>query len=173
MTRDDVSRAVVCPVKTDASFGYGKPKFKVCGGTFTETSKTFDVVQLIRNTMLDLSYSHPKLNRRRLSIAEKHFQEPDVDEGPVSPTLDTFSIDGEEDDIILEPVIAETTPIKQSEKLVVKESVVLPALYSHQGYKPTKRDFSKQDQHSIDTRRIEIKEAGKYNYIRSGQKYYP
>ncbi|XP_067931778.1 uncharacterized protein [Watersipora subatra] len=63
ITRDDVSRAVVIDrVKTDAMFGYGRPRLHVDSGVLPEVSKDFDVIKFIRDTMTDLSYTHPILN---------------------------------------------------------------------------------------------------------------
>ena len=178
VTRDDVSRAIVEQVKTDAMFGAGKPRFKVSSHVLPKMGNSdFDVLKLIRDTMKDLSYTHPILSRRLNNSREQLRYTPN---GPDSeqPKETTDSI-VEDDTIVLtetesldleasisNPEIFTPTFTESTEPF--RKAVVLPSIYKHQGSKLQRKDYTPTPtRHRADLASIDIAEAGKYHYIRA------
>ncbi|XP_067934566.1 uncharacterized protein [Watersipora subatra] len=165
ITRDDVSRAVVVDrVKTDAMFGYGRPRLHVDSGVLPEVSKDFDVIKFIRDTMRDLSYTHPILNRRRfnLSSARKQNQDTKV-KTPENCKRLLREQSVHEIDVPVLDTPAMMYPKADTPKDSTKTSLVLPSVYDHQGYRATRRDF--RISHGICP--LNIQEAKSYFYVRS------
>lgn len=156
-------------------FGYGKPRFHVSGNAIPElNNNNFDVVKLIRDTIKELSYSHPILNRRlnKTPTPQPEDEEPEVSDDVLALTDDEFendktvaaSIETLDLEASLPKSIEHLAPIKV-QKEPLKKALVLPSIYNHQGYRPLRKDFSKRG--STPESRLDIHEAGKYHYIRA------
>lgn len=165
---------IVDKVKTDAMFGCGKPRLMVDAGALPEVSKHFDVVEFIRDTIRDLSYTHPILNKRRFTSQslKRHdillkAVEPEkselvalVPQESTYPSTLEISTDHTEMDLHNS---SSSRVLSHAKESVSRKDFVLPPLYDHQGYKACKRDFSVVAK----ANNLEILEAGKYTYVRS------
>ncbi|KAF6040226.1 hypothetical protein EB796_001440 [Bugula neritina] len=150
-------------------FGHGKPRLRISASALPSTSKNFDVVKLIRETLEDLSYYHPILNKRRVvsrslrCVTDSWADVEITDDSPPSVAESTTDVVHQEPIELTESVVEEQLQ-HQSQGDVHGKAIILPAIYNHQGYKLSIRNYHQSNQQSA---KLDIKEAGKYLYIRN------
>lgn len=162
-----MTRAMLDRVKTDASFGYRKPRFKLSDRPGPETIRSFDVLQLIRETMTDLSFSHPilKRNRRESQVKTPPNYFVDLEEYLSEEECEEITATENTSDNPPEEKITQKRSNSEQQinaKEVKAQAIVLPAIYNHQGRNLTKRDYGK----TSDSKPLEIHEAANYRYVR-------
>ena len=166
---------VVDCVKTDAMFGCGKPRLRVQAGAIPDVSEGFDVTKFIRDTMRDLSYSHPILNKYRFRESSKKEENKLLSSFKKSKTLPeiraarSLLAAHESSTTTTDLCVSEalgSSSVQLRHKDLPRKTLMLPSIYMHQGYKAVKRNFRaapglyKKDNH------LEICDAASYMYIR-------
>lgn len=176
VTKMDLDRAVIDRIKTDASFGHGKPRYLLSDRPMTDPSRNIDLAQLIRETLEDLSISHPHLRQPEPHKTEAIQTEPqtdsdaEVERDNATPTEKVIEEQPTVQQITTaEPPDTRESPLRMATMVTPTEHVAalpvcLPRIYSQRSRRLVRRDFTKRDVHKES--QLTIGEAGVYHYIR-------